>query len=1022
MAVEGNPFAAISDYDLHNLVAHYGEARRGDVVHRLLELPTNAGRNGWYEAQLERADTDAYLADVARAWELAAETQDVGLEVRYALITSTLNSRAQNVPPELAVAALTQGLWSERRTVAFVRQLQDPAARAGALAAVAPHVDETLRDEVLTDLLSAMAAAASEGTLSAAMFSALPDELPEPVVDQVLELARSLRELDARATALRVTALRLSEPARNDAFRAALAAVRDIPPGATHLNAMTGLLPELPDDLRPDAASNALKAALERAPAELAPPRLAVLMVLAPQLSEAELEAALKLVRSLTSWEERVDAVDAIAAHLPAPLLGDAVERARSARSNPERAATLAVLALHHPEPVRRELQGDALAFARAIPVHQGRAKALARLVGSLHGSDRSTVVDETLEALRGQPYETAGILVQLAPHLSDPQFEAALALVRTSLEPGGRTEVLAAFWQHAPSHLKRSVLLRRLAAARAEDHEPFRIEALATLLPLLSPAARMRAAREALEAARSLESGTFRAGELAALAPHVPEALLSEAIEAAETIGDHGPRSLLLLALARDVALPLEPEVLREAIAVARERQNFRERVPILVALGPHLKPELLAEALEAVDARLGDVGSDRVDHGVDSATAAVLAPLAPHLPDELLPEALDLARTIGYLAERAQALAALAPYLPAPLLHEALAAAREIPPGAHSDGRQGGWLDHRVDALAGLAPHLPEPERSEAFEEALAAARAIPSGRGVAEQLVLLVPRLPEPRRGDVGADAVAAVAAGDLPDSGAAEALAALAQHLREPALADATKTARGFHDDEARAGALVALADRLPPDGRAATLNEALDSARRARDDTTKVSLLAEIAALLDQPAQRSVVLEALAIATAIDYQGWGTEKAAIRLAPLLEPQERNALLDQALEGALSLASAGLEPDPRKLLALTPVLAPAAAMRALREALAIALREGDPSDPSRPAHVDLPPLEAIPPETLRAIWSPTLRALVSDSRPFLLQRLCDLVPLLVAIGDKRAAETTRAAVVAVTAWWP
>ncbi len=435
-----------------------------------------------------------------------------------------------------------------------------------------------------------------------------------------------------------------------------------------------------------------------------------------------------------------------------------------------------------------------------------------------------------------------------------------------------------------------------------------------------------------------------------------------------------------------------------------------------------PFLGSAELVEALDLVTPGRLDVGYNRADSGVDSAKALVIEAVAAYLPVDLLPKALEQVETIGYLEQRVQALAALAPHLPPPLLDEALAAARRMRPGAHANGKQGGWRHYKADALVALARYLTEPARAAAIEEAVATARAIDgSGHAAAEQLVALVPLLPEPPRSDVVADVVRRLGAAELPDDALADALASLARYVQEPMRARTLKLARGIHDDAARARSLVALARESGDDDRISTARAALGAARRVDDVVTRVSLLAEIGSLLDEPERRDVVNDALERARVIDYHAFMSERGALALAPLLEPDEREALLELVLDGALSLRTAGLNPRPEVLVRLVPQLPERAQVQALREALQLA-RTTSPSDPDEPFHLDLGPVSDVPGERLQAALSPTLRDLVSDSRPLLLQRLCDVVPLLVAIGGTHAVESTREAVVAVTEWWP
>ena len=524
-----NPFDELEEYELRNLVAHLEAAGLVKQLHRVLELSTARGRNGWHEARLVRSDGDGYTADVGRAWTVASAAVDVALEVRYSLITTTLNSLAQNVPPELMIAALGADVWSGRRTLAFVDQLQDAEARAASLAKIAPHLDGDLRDEALDRLVSAMTQAAAMGGADG---WALPDELPVPVVEDLIQRAASIEDIRQRREVTQALELRLAVP-----------------------------VSESSDD----------------------------------PLSGVQPEAALAKVRRMKPLDTRLRALEALAPRLPAPLLAEAVEQARAAGSKRDRASMLAVLAPHHPDPVRMELEEEALELARSIRPDQGRAVALLAVAVHLETEQREAVIDEILGSLDSSSIDAPELIVALAPHLADRQFDTALAITRKFDEPAVRGDVLVALSKHLPRRLERPVLLSRLAAARAEDYAPFRIDAFAALLPLLSPSTRERVGREALDAVRSLDSGSFRATHLATLAAHLPEVVLVDAIEAAQALGDRGPRGLLLLALANSGATRLEPGVAADVLTLTSQRPGFSERAPTLVQLVPYLGSEQL-------------------------------------------------------------------------------------------------------------------------------------------------------------------------------------------------------------------------------------------------------------------------------------------------------------------------------------------------------------------------------------------------------------------------------------------
>src|SRR5919108_2557539 len=121
----------------------------------------------WYTAQMPAGPGSAVLlGDLAQAWS-AAEAADaeatrqgrpalrLGQEVRYALVTATLHSLAQEIPPGVLATLVQTGRWRPDQALAAAQQHPDPEARSQALAALAPHLPDRLRHAALQHALEA---------------------------------------------------------------------------------------------------------------------------------------------------------------------------------------------------------------------------------------------------------------------------------------------------------------------------------------------------------------------------------------------------------------------------------------------------------------------------------------------------------------------------------------------------------------------------------------------------------------------------------------------------------------------------------------------------------------------------------------------------------------------------------------------------------------------------------------------------------------------------------------------------
>ena len=220
------------------------------------------------------------------------------------------------------------------------------------------------------------------------------------------------------------------------------------------------------------------------------------------------------------------------------------------------------------------------------------------------------------------------------------------------------------------------------------------------------------------LEVASLLSEGLqhdgYRARVLAAVAPHLPEDVLS----AAQNIQDDGYRAQVLAAVAPHLSEDEQREVWADALSAAQNIQDDGSRAQVLSAVAPHLPEDVLGASQNIQD---------------DGSRARVLAAVAPHLPEdeqqEVWAEALGAAQNIQHDWSRAQVLAAVAPHLP----EDVLGAAQNI----QDDGS-------RAQVLAAVAPHLPaEGVERNTWMNALrqSAARHRP---GLFQDIVALMPWL--------------------------------------------------------------------------------------------------------------------------------------------------------------------------------------------------------------------------------------------------------------------------------------
>jgi hypothetical protein len=508
-------------YIYNQLLWHLEKAGQIAQIHLLLREETAEGHNGWYSQCEREGKTAIFIKDVSRAWQLAEEhfienpTKSIGLQVRYALITTSLNSLATNIPPELIAALIKHEIWTPAQGLAYVRQNQDDFGRAEGLKAISPYLTSTL----LPEALEIAKGFGSEHDREWALIGLAP-YLPE-ILPEAFAIARAIRDESRRAEALTGLAPHLPESLLYEA----LAVARAIRDESRRAEALTGLAPHLPESLLYEALAVARAIGDESRRAE-------ALTGLAPHLPESLLYEALAVARAIRDEYNRALALTGLAFYVPTVLPEAlAVDRAIWSESGRAlRALALTGLAPHLPE----SLLFEALAVARRI----GDAKALTGLAPHLPES----LLPEALEVARGieNEYNRALALTGLAPHFPEVLPEA-LAVVRGIGHEYNRAEALIGLAPHLPE----SLLSEALEIARGIRDEYNRARALTGLAPHLPESL----LSEALEIARGIEDESRRAEALTRLAPYLPE-VLPEALEIARGIGSEYHRALALKAL----------------------------------------------------------------------------------------------------------------------------------------------------------------------------------------------------------------------------------------------------------------------------------------------------------------------------------------------------------------------------------------------------------------------------------------------------------------------------------------
>lgn len=456
---------------------------------------------------------------------------------------------------------------------------------------------------------------------------------------------------------------------------------------------------------------------------------------------------------------------------------------------------------------------------------------------------------------LRSSPgqFFVKSVVGLLADRLDKHQIDDILAIAAKISYAPHRAEILEVLAPYLrPTHFPDA-----LAQTRIPDDAPARPEALVRLLSYVDADGHRELAQEALQAAIAPDMHpSDRLKTLRVLAPHLDENQAGVAIKMIRGLAAHYSTASTWAALA--------------------ERFDACQRGPILtealndVAAGPppgwrdHLSwaMEVLAPLLDSV---LLDRAIALAVTGPEEDRAAVFRVLAPYLDDPQLARALAAAEAVAVEENRAACLRALAPHLTSALMPAAVRCAESLPSAAH-----------RIRVLCTLARTCGRPSRDEILE-LVATEGALAQNDGLMRAVFAeLVDRtdatevaraievalvLPDP---DARADALIGLAE-DLDDNVRGTAieiacesdnprtqsllLVALAHHMTQDQARAAATVTATIDNDSYRAEAVAALLPQLDSDTRAEIVDDLLAAEHRGQDGFS--TLLDAVALLTDR---------------------------------------------------------------------------------------------------------------------------------------------------------------------------
>jgi hypothetical protein len=520
----------------------------------------------------------------------------------------------------------------------------------------------------------------------------------------------------------------------------------------------------------------------------------------------------------------------------------------------------------------------------KPISVTGARLAAVVELADTLNDAQRKNLIKEIRQV---QDHHTRlCLLLQMTPYLPLDEQKALLAeswqQARATDDPVARSELLHHLARALPVTSEAdldSPVNRVLHLARSMESLEARIRALVAIATILPGRAGIDLFNRVLDEIDRIDSDILHANAINTLSAHLPERVEERAIKSALKISSPVERARALTTLARSISPMREERIRSLALTTIADIRSEEERAEALIELAPFLEPVTGVEYPELLERALSVAVSLSKRHS----RARALVALAPHLTPDLQGEALAAVNSLADERDRALLLADLAPTLSPDILVASMAV-------AHTMREQ----DARVHALTILAHYAPAHARSQMMLDALAAATNLPHHYERVTALMALVDVLP-PQLQDQAFTSALETTRLIENENARARALNLLGQHLPPRLLKRALEATYEIEDLQQRLNALLGMISRVTDEERLEVQQQLLESARQIPFDYKRARALASIAPHLPP----ELIQQALEIAQNLD-DPYDRVSTYIALAQNLPPEERPPVIARARE--------------------------------------------------------------------------------------------------------------------------
>jgi hypothetical protein len=967
----------IDRYGLRYLAQHLVQGARAEELHKLLSQEKD-GRNAWFDAKDDIAETAGFLADVNLAWSQADEAYDrepgksIGLQCRYALIKTSVIKLASNVSDSLLIALVKNKVWTERKGLSYIKQIPIPAKRFEALMILVPHlVDKSLQQEGWQEALNAASSIrdpnySKQEYALRELFPNLSESLKQDAWKIVLQIADDYN----RALTIAKIIPHLSETLRLEAFAASLKFGNRFlvfETLASHL-----LEPQRiklwEETVKLGQAKNrysqvlGFEKVLELGVIEVGIPSTQVLV--ATHLPQSAVSQAWQILFA-ASEEQQVAGLTALVPYLPKQLKQEALTIALNIQDEELRIWSLRNLALCLEEPEQLQAWQEILRQAPVSTFAEPRKKLKLLLEIALH-------VPKSLQQQAWQETINAGFLelddqlqifdsVYLISYLPEIWKSVVLkAVLSISNHSGSKRDALFNLVPFLPETLRQQALDRALTISAKQvmtDEVQDSLNVFTARLPDFLKQKSLHIAASALGSYISSSYEHETVNKLCELAEYLPNSLKQKVLNDVLNLKHEDKQSVLLQMLLPHLTEPQQQQVLKTAL----KYRNIKEKAWLL---------------------------------------HAVLTFLSESQRQETLTIVLKLALKLDSEVERVKLLDALIPALSESAKQEVLNAAFSIKDG-----------EERLKLLFKLFYHLAESDK----QKLLQAIQDIKDEKRRSQGLRQLMPDLSEALKQEI------LRIAGTIRDEvEQVECLHTLSKHLSETMRQDvlnmALKTASAINKAQVRSQILETIAHDLPAPLKQQTLRAALDAAL-AIEDRAQQKI---ITYTLTNYFASSVVQNTLKTATSTVsfFQGRGQKRSD--LLRELQSFMPKAMQQEALQQALASKTNSELAD----FLLNPVqhLPESIRLVALKEYIDSITSNIRTDDDILFLGIIVAQFTLLSSTELHQLWVYAIKNLATFTRPTFLICLNSFTKIISHLGGKEAVKATILAVQDVGRWWP